>query len=159
LLRTTQSAAAAHSIDIQSGRGAFHLFYRGDFVSNPFLWTGDLSPSRPEPDYGYYIHTVERPPWYPGIQPNSYRLTWTFAGFQLAHQYDINGPYATRIVSFTVPYWFLAIMFAPPPLLWLRRRRAQRRAGGRCRVCGYDLRATPDRCPECGTETQKTATA
>ncbi len=52
----------------------------------------------------------------------------------------------------TVPYWFLVLITLIPPLLWMRvalRRRA-RTARHQCQRCGYDLRATPDRCPECG---------
>jgi hypothetical protein len=52
-----------------------------------------------------------------------------------------------------IPYWLLLAMFALPPAWWLWRRpvrRARRARSGLCPSCGYDLRATPDRCPECG---------
>ncbi|MDB5330124.1 MAG: hypothetical protein JWP03_1275 [Phycisphaerales bacterium] len=53
----------------------------------------------------------------------------------------------------SIPFWLL-LMVAAGPLWWERlksRARARRTRSGRCPACGYDLRATPDQCPECGT--------
>jgi hypothetical protein len=53
--------------------------------------------------------------------------------------------------------WPMAILFSLAPLAWLVQRvvRKPSRYSGKCRNCGYDLRATPERCPECGTVAQK----
>ncbi len=48
-----------------------------------------------------------------------------------------------------IPFWFIAPMIAT--LFYLFTRRQKRHKPGYCRTCGYDLRATRDRCPECGT--------
>jgi hypothetical protein len=52
--------------------------------------------------------------------------------------------------ALTVPYWPLAVMSAVLPILAMLLRR-RRYPIGLCRRCGYDLRATPEQCPECGT--------
>jgi hypothetical protein len=49
-------------------------------------------------------------------------------------------------------HWLISSIAAPLPALallkWLRRVR--RYGEGMCQVCGYDLRASEGRCPECG---------
>ena len=61
--------------------------------------------------------------------------------------------------AWVVPHWALATLTGALPAWWLRRHpprtwesppARRRRARGLCPRCGYDLRATPERCPECG---------
>jgi hypothetical protein len=67
----------------------------------------------------------------------------------------------TSVDSHAIPYWVLLTLLLILPALWmgnciqaLRRMRRRRINNGFCGVCGYDLRATPHRCPECGTIAQ-----
>ena len=56
-----------------------------------------------------------------------------------------------------VPLWFVFGMGSVLPFGRIIRRCLRRRkiGVGCCNVCGYDMRATPYRCPECGTIPKK----
>jgi hypothetical protein len=84
-----------------------------------------------------------------------HRLGW------LGFAYDPNrlqtGSGTPRVVWYSAhrlyfPHWSLAAIAGILPSMWFWRWRRERvrRKRGRCLNCGYDLRASPERCPECG---------
>jgi hypothetical protein len=73
-------------------------------------------------------------------------------GWALFHMPLTIGMPSLTLRFLAIPYWTLVVVSSVLPVVWFRRnmRRRSRRRGGLCPSCGYDLRATPDRCPECG---------
>jgi hypothetical protein len=73
--------------------------------------------------------------------------------FQLRATWRGN-PFRTMwMSSLVLPYPLILAGFSLPWLVWHRRRSKRKRnvAMNLCQNCGYDLRASPQRCPECGT--------
>lgn len=77
----------------------------------------------------------------------------TLAG--IAWYADSSGPNRSNLNgwSLLVPHRYLviALMLLPVWQVLLHWRRSRRMRTGACVECGYDLRASPERCPECGS--------
>ena len=75
---------------------------------------------------------------------------WSLLGFEYTERHEVS--LRMRSQTLAVPHWGVLVAFALLPVLRvtaLSDRRRRRRLG-LCPACGYDLRATPGRCPECG---------
>ena len=64
-------------------------------------------------------------------------------------------PPTSAILRYSWSYYLLIIPLSIPGMFCVlgALRRMRRRYRGHCVLCGYDLRASPERCPECGCET------
>ena len=125
---------------------------RGDSHAVPLEWSShpaDASFSGPVPS-GV------------GLASNQGERKWGFnlGGFGLGRyvfEFSSSGKYqGVWHYQLKVPHWFASLVLAGPAAYCLFRRyknglRQTRIREGLCANCGYDLRASKDRCPECGT--------
>lgn len=114
------------------------------FLTTPFLWLFCGSS-------GQHWHFTYDTAGRNGLlaQHNVELVLWRQTGFEWSTNRWTRWTYR-RV---TIPCWALAAAATPAPLIWLARRRRAWLANrhGLCPACGYDLRASQGRCPECGT--------
>ncbi len=84
--------------------------------------------------------------WGPGSMPvSSGRRYWHSRPWTT--RFEVGFDTVSSGIEVVIPLWLVFVpCSAGGVVLW----RVRRYSSGRCRTCGYDLRATPDRCPECG---------
>ncbi len=116
----------------------------------------DVEPSRPSRGHDGPTFVSHQPAADPFLRISRDKPLFDSGGFVLG--VDTGGGSAVTVIRFAVvPFWSIIPFTLVLPSVWFvsarhLRRRADLRAAGRCERCGYDLRASPHRCPECGTE-------
>jgi hypothetical protein len=106
-------------------------------------------PTHAPPDWTFYSPGGKNWPE-TSLDRSLLEITWHEDG--LDTMWDFGGG-VTGTRSLTVPFWLLALILSIAPVFAICRRIASAsRATNEptCVRCGYDLRGTPDRCPECG---------
>ena len=121
--------------------------------------TGVLRLERVELVAGYIAVSSEQVAWNPVSVPP---VGWAWGEDVMvlgASPWLPSIQWSARTKSILVPVWiptmlFSLILVAGP--IGLRHRRRKPKKLGLCVKCGYDLRASKDRCPECGHEFETT---
>jgi len=116
---------------------------------SPRIYSASIHDSHGGPDIRAYYATEDD-------GPKTIHHFWQHVGIALLQAENGHGDMLHEF--FIADYWLLALLSLLPALTffhWIKRRRHP--ANTLCRQCGYDLRATPTRCPECGTSAGSTA--
>jgi hypothetical protein len=133
-------------------------FWCDDYASVPMSLRGDTVQVTAESVRGTLEFRITRMPGMllagtaslvtdvPGGNPAYPAALWSFSAERAGD--GLAGPGTGRIGIY-FPLWMVMIVSCAVPVLMLLRR--PKRPPNTCAHCGYDLRATPDRCPECGT--------
>ena len=101
-------------------------------------------------------HVVSGPQYNPDGDTWLNRMGFGSGGNRMTPDHaTLEGQYHYTFLHADVPYWFLMIVFLAgawpgTAMVWRARRRTRRLHQQCCANCGYDLRASVDRCPECG---------
>ena len=106
-------------------------------------------PVRPRWNFKYYKGVA----MLPLFETSNYGARRQFAGFGVGSERFLGAHAGSTVDYVMAPYWAIIAACAPVPIISLvrsRRRRLARRLN-HCQTCGYDMRATPHRCPECGS--------
>ena len=130
-----------------------HFYTQGVWCSRP-TWSVAIL-SKQGRFILYFTGRVSRPGWIWHRLPTD-NVRWPLRPDELFDRHGFGFGYAAHKPTSTgpayalgVPHWLPIVALA---IMTCRAARSRiRRAPGCCAICGYDLRATPDRCPECGT--------
>jgi hypothetical protein len=138
--RVASGVMTTRSYSVSSGHGIVHL-YRAKVVQ-PGALAGAID--RPAASWSHHVRSPNLSAA-SGFRALRGRFSWS-REVQSAGAVDVED------LNISLPWWFVTLAAAVLPAGWAvgRWRRRRTTAAGRCRKCGYDLRATPERCPECG---------